>query len=68
MSAQRHHRASAKGLDAWRTSSHSQGNGECVEVAPTVSGAAVRDSKDRAAGIVRADHGAWAALVAGIRR
>lgn len=31
----------------WRTSSHSSGNGECVEVATTPGGIiAVRDSKD----------------------
>jgi hypothetical protein len=33
----------------WRTSSYSADNGgSCVEVAPTRSGVAVRDTKDRA--------------------
>jgi Domain of unknown function (DUF5753)/Domain of unknown function (DUF397)/Helix-turn-helix domain len=50
---------------AWRKSSHSQGGGSaCVEVALSVVGAAVRDSKDPSGGVVRVPVPAWRRLVA----
>jgi Domain of unknown function (DUF397) len=52
----------------WRTGSFSGANGaSCVEVAPTPSGVAVRDTKDR----TRAPHlhsaTAWRAFLASVR-
>ena len=52
----------------WRTSSFSGENGaSCVEVAPTATGVAVRDTKDRA----RAPHlhsaTAWQAFLTAVR-
>jgi hypothetical protein len=52
----------------WRTSSFSGENGaSCVEVAPTPTGVAVRDTKDRA----RAPHlhsaGAWRTFITAVR-
>ncbi|MEV6588273.1 DUF397 domain-containing protein [Streptomyces acidicola] len=44
-------------------SSHSSGNGECVEVARNIRGTvAVRDSKDPDGQILRLTPGAWAAF------
>ncbi|MFD4523720.1 DUF397 domain-containing protein [Streptomyces sp. NPDC058470] len=44
-------------------SSHSSGNGECVEVAPNIPGTvAVRDSKDVDGPILRVAPSAWAAF------
>ncbi len=37
----------------WKTSSHSTGNGLCVELAMIDDGVAVRDSKDRDGGMLR---------------
>jgi hypothetical protein len=40
-----------------------------VEVAPSTSkGAAIRDTKDRKVGIIRADGGSWSALIAELKR
>jgi hypothetical protein len=52
----------------WRTSSFSaDSGGSCVEVAPTPTGVAIRDTKDR----TRAPHlhsaTAWRAFVAAVR-
>ncbi|MEO3750691.1 DUF397 domain-containing protein [Streptomyces sp. B6B3] len=49
------------GTAAWRTSSHSNGNGgNCVEVADGVPGLVpVRDSKDRAGSILLIRDSAW---------
>jgi len=52
---------------AWRTSSHSGANGECVEVAPTHdAGTAIRDSKEPTAGHLSVSAASWAALTAGL--
>ena len=51
----------------WRKSSRSQGAENCVEVGRTADGAAVRDSKNRAAGFITADHAQWAAFVDGLK-
>lgn len=40
----------------WRTSSHSSGNGACVEIASTGTVIAVRDSKDRSGPILALTH------------
>ncbi|WP_346011996.1 DUF397 domain-containing protein [Streptomyces sp. SID3343] len=53
---------------SWRTSTYSQGNGECVEIAPTAAmDTLIRDSKDRAAGSIQASPRAWTALLHSIQ-
>jgi hypothetical protein len=50
-------------------SSHSSGNGECVEVARNLPGVvAVRDSKDPDGPVLRLAPGAWASFAAHLRR
>ncbi|WP_413801170.1 DUF397 domain-containing protein [Streptomyces iranensis] len=51
---------------AWRTSSYTAGNGNCVEVAPIpgTSGIAVRDSKNREYPAARFTGPAWATFAA----
>ena len=52
----------------WRTSSHSQGQGECVEVADLDDGGrAVRDSKDRTGPMLRFAAAEWTAFRSGVR-
>ncbi|MFD8598602.1 DUF397 domain-containing protein [Kitasatospora sp. NPDC059646] len=47
----------------WRKSSHSGGNGACVEIAaPTSATTAVRDSKDPSGPQLRFSNEAWAAF------
>ena len=50
----------------WRKSTRT-GDYNCVEVALSAEAAAVRDSKDRAAGYVTADRGQWQAFLAAAR-
>ncbi|MEU0935144.1 MULTISPECIES: DUF397 domain-containing protein [unclassified Embleya] len=53
----------------FRKSSRSGPTNDCVEIAPTANnGMAIRDSKDRAAGIIRAGRGPWSALIADLKR
>ncbi|MEU9829109.1 DUF397 domain-containing protein [Micromonospora chersina] len=53
----------------WRTSTRSSSNGgDCVEVADNLPGVvAVRDSKDRAGGILAFTPAAWHAFVGALR-
>ncbi|TYK52810.1 DUF397 domain-containing protein [Actinomadura decatromicini] len=51
----------------WRTSSHSGGTGNCVEVASLIAGIGVRDSKAPGTGHLSFSAKAWAAFVAKIR-
>ncbi|PRX51166.1 uncharacterized protein DUF397 [Prauserella shujinwangii] len=51
----------------WRKSTYSGGGNDCVEVAFTVDGAAVRDSKNPAAGALRIPAAHWDALLAAAR-
>jgi hypothetical protein len=52
----------------WRTSSHSGGNGNCVEVAANLPGIiAVRDSKNPAGPELILSAATWAAFTAAIR-
>ncbi|GAB3679428.1 DUF397 domain-containing protein [Saccharopolyspora tripterygii] len=52
----------------WRKSSRSQNGADCVEVGSLGGGAAaVRDTKDRAAGYFRADPGQWAAFIEAVK-
>ncbi|WP_116046560.1 DUF397 domain-containing protein [Amycolatopsis palatopharyngis] len=51
---------------AWRKSSYSGGNGDCVEVACDPAGVRVRDTKDRAAGALTVDRHGWGVFLAGL--
>lgn len=55
------------GSVGWRTSSWSQPQTSCVEVGRTADGAAVRDSKDRAAGYFVASRPQWYAFVEAVK-
>ena len=52
---------------AWRTSSRSGNNGQCVEVALGSDRVAVRDSKQPARSTLVFSTDSWAAFVAGVR-
>jgi Domain of unknown function (DUF397) len=52
---------------AWRTSSRSGNNGQCVEVALGGDRVAVRDSKQPARSTLLFSIDSWAAFVAGVR-
>lgn len=56
-----------QGRAAWRTSSYSAEQGNCVEVAPTAAAWAVRDTKDRDGGTLEITPSAWRALLHEIR-
>ncbi|MDR7302811.1 DUF397 domain-containing protein [Haloactinomyces albus] len=51
----------------WRKSSRSGQRTNCVEVGRVGDGAAVRDTKDRAAGYFTADRMQWQAFVAAVK-
>ncbi|MEV7011355.1 DUF397 domain-containing protein [Streptosporangium sp. NPDC051022] len=53
----------------WRTSTRSQGNGQCVEVATNLPGVvAVRDSKNRTGPALTFTPDEWKAFTGGIQR
>ncbi|GIG65153.1 DUF397 domain-containing protein [Phytomonospora endophytica] len=53
----------------WRKSSYSpNGDGNCVELAPTSTLVAVRDTKDRTGPVLTTSHAEWAGFVGGLRR
>ncbi|WP_010313727.1 DUF397 domain-containing protein [Saccharopolyspora spinosa] len=52
---------------SWRESSRSQQVSACVEVVPTTYGAAVRDTKDRAAGYFTTTADQWQSFVTAIK-
>jgi predicted secreted Zn-dependent protease len=52
----------------WRKSSHSSGNGACVEVAEAANMIAVRDSKDPAGPNLVFTPVEWETFTAGVRR
>ncbi len=52
---------------AWRKSSRSSSNGQCVEWAPLGGAVAVRDSKDPAGPVLIFTPDEWAAFVEGVR-
>ncbi|GAB3282133.1 DUF397 domain-containing protein [Parasphingorhabdus pacifica] len=52
----------------WKKSSRSGGSGgNCVEVGRVVGGAAVRDTKDRAAGHVTATGAQWSSFLVALK-
>ncbi|RKT83769.1 protein of unknown function [Saccharopolyspora antimicrobica] len=51
----------------WRKSSYSGNQTNCVEVGALADGAAVRDTKDRAAGYFVADRGQWSAFIGAVK-
>jgi uncharacterized protein DUF397 len=55
-------------VGAWRKSSHSSNGGTaCVEVSGAVTGVLVRDTTDRAGGVLAVPVAAWRALLADVR-
>jgi hypothetical protein len=52
---------------AWRRSSRSIGNGQCVETARVPGGVAVRDSKDKAGPALLFPANIWSAFVDGVK-
>ncbi|KAA5829159.1 DUF397 domain-containing protein [Saccharopolyspora hirsuta] len=51
----------------WRKSSRSGQQTSCVEVGALADGAAVRDTKDRAAGYFVADRKQWSAFITAVK-
>ncbi|MFF5986948.1 DUF397 domain-containing protein [Prauserella flavalba] len=51
----------------WRTSTYSGGGNDCVEVAFTPCGTALRDTKNRAAGMLTVPAQDWTALLTSAR-
>ena len=54
-------------VTGWRKSSRSHGAQNCVEVGRVGSGAAVRDTKDRAAGYLTASGAAWRSFLTTVK-
>lgn len=52
----------------WRTSTRTQGQGQCVEVGFGDGGVGVRDSKNRAAGHFTVAPRLWGVFVDGLKR
>jgi Domain of unknown function (DUF397) len=53
--------------DAWRTSSYTGTNGNCVEVAGTGGAVLVRDTKDRDGVALSIPSDAWASFAASLK-
>ncbi|MCA1185068.1 MULTISPECIES: DUF397 domain-containing protein [unclassified Saccharopolyspora] len=51
----------------WRKATRSSNNTACVEVGRVADGAAVRDTKDRAAGHLTATGAQWSAFVGAVK-
>jgi hypothetical protein len=50
--------------EAWRVSSYSGGQGNCVEVAIAPAGVLLRDTKDRSGGVLSVSPDSWGCLLA----
>lgn len=57
--------AESTDADVWRTSTASQPNGECVEVAIGSKEVRVRHSHDRVGAVLSFTHAEWAAFLSG---
>jgi len=53
--------------DAWRTSSYTGTNGNCVEVGGTAGTVQVRDTKDRDGVALSIPGGVWASFTASLK-
>ena len=51
----------------WRKSTHSGNQGDCVEVGRVGTGAAVRDTKNRAAGYFTTTTEQWSAFIGAVK-
>ena len=61
--------AAASARAAWRTSSHSEANGDCIEVARPAPGMiAVRDSKDPGGSALAFPSVHWTAFTAALKK
>lgn len=56
------------GNASWRTSSYSGDNGTCVEVGFASVAVAVRDTKDRAGGMLAVSCDEWASFVTRVKQ
>jgi hypothetical protein len=63
-----HHDVSALHTATWRKSSRSNQEGQCVEIALTVSAVGIRDSKNVEGGYLIVESRSWAALVDVLKR
>jgi len=54
-------------VNAWRTSTHSAGQGNCVEVGAAGATVAVRDTKDRGGAVLRVSAQVWQHFAATLR-
>ncbi|KRV47192.1 hypothetical protein AQ490_09395 [Wenjunlia vitaminophila] len=52
----------------WRKSSHSSGNGQCVEIAFLDEAVTTRDSKDPQGPVLVFSVGGWASFVSAVKR
>ena len=55
-------------ITGWRTSTRTQGQGQCVEVGFGTERVGVRDTKNRAAGHLTVEPQRWQEFVSGVKR